>query len=151
MLYANKGYIRGTLARDPYKVAEGVVLLTLRVRDERVNPATGRREFHFPTFVVFGRESDRILKNLVKNQEVALEYKLETRNKEINGERRYFEDKVVTKIVYGRKPEVRNAAAAGAESKTPKNETTKEEKEAAKGVLAKIIEEGMKNGSNEEK
>ncbi len=151
MLYANKGYIQGTLARDPYKVAEGVVLLTLRVRDERVNPATGRREFYFPTFVVFGRESDRILKNLVKNQEVALEYKLETRNKEINGERRYFEDKVVTKIVYGRKPEVRNAAAAGAESKTPKNETTKEEKEAAKGVLAKIIEEGMKNGSNEEK
>ena len=151
MLYANKGYIQGTLARDPYKVAEGVVLLTLRVRDERVNPATGRREFHFPTFVVFGRESDRILKNLVKNQEVALEYKLETRNKEINGERRYFEDKVVTKIVYGRKPEVRNAAAAGAESKTPKNETTKEEKKAAKGVLAKIIEEGMKNGSSEEK
>ncbi len=152
MLYANKGYIQGTLARDPFKVAEGVVLLTLRVRDDRINPATGRREFHYPTFVVFGRESDRAYNNLVRRQEVAIEYKLETRNKEIDGERRYFEDKVVTRIIYGRKPGTDKPAAANTTSNAENNEVDADENQKpAKGVLAKIIEEGMKNGSNEEK
>lgn len=105
MVYANKGYVQGILARDPFKVAEGVVLLTLRVRDDRINPTTRRREFYYPTFVVFGRESDRALKNLVKGQEVAIEYKIETRRKVIDGQRRYFEDKVATRIAYGRRPE----------------------------------------------
>ena len=115
MLYINKGHVQGTLARDPYKVAEGVVLLTLRVRDDRINPLTGRRDFHYPTFVVFGRESDKALRNLVRRQEVAIEYKLETRNKVIDGERRYFEDKVATRITYGRKP----ASAEADESNRP--------------------------------
>lgn len=105
-MYINKGYIQGALAREPQKVAEGVVLLTVRVKDERVNPVSQRRDYHYPTFVIFGRESDKALQYLVKGQEVSVEYKLETRRKEVEGEIRYFEDKVVTKITYGRKPEV---------------------------------------------
>lgn len=104
-MYINKGYIEGTLARAPQKVAEGVVLLTIRVRDTRINPVTKRRDFHYPSFVIFGKESDKALTYLVKDQEVSIEYKLETRKKEVEGKTRYFEDKVVTSITYGRKPE----------------------------------------------
>lgn len=104
-MYINKGYVEGTLAKAPKKVAEGVVLLTVRIRDNRVNPVTKRREFHYPTFVLFGRESDKALQYLEKGQEVAIEYKLETRRKEVNGKVRFFEDKVVTNIQYGRKPQ----------------------------------------------
>ena len=103
MLYVNKGYVQGTLARDPYKVAEGVVLLTLRVRDDRINPTTGRRDFHYPTFVVFGRESDKALNHLVRRQEVAIEYKLETRSKVIDGEEDTLRIRS-TQITYGRRP-----------------------------------------------
>jgi len=103
-MYINKGYAEGTLARDPQKVAEGVVLLTVRIRDNRINPVTKRREFHYPTFVLFGKESDKALQHLERGQEVSIEYKLETRRKEVNNEVRYFEDKVVTNIQYGRKP-----------------------------------------------
>ncbi len=102
-MFINKGNIQGLLARDPKQVADGVVLLTVKVRDSRINPVTKRRDFHFPTFVIFGREADKALKYLEKNQEVNIEYKLETRRKEIDGETRYFEDKVVMNIQYGRK------------------------------------------------
>jgi single-stranded DNA-binding protein len=118
LMYINHGYIQGNLARSPKQVAEGVVLLTVRVRDSRINPITKRRDFHFPSFVVFGAESDKALKYLEKGQEVSIEYKLETRRKEINGETRYFEDKIVIGIQYGRKAETRS-----------KNETPKEEPE----------------------
>ena len=104
-MFVNKGTAQGVIARDPHKVAEGVVLLSLRIRDSRTNPATGRKEMHFPTFVVFGPESDKALESLEKGQEAAIEYKIETRRKEVNGETRYFEDKVATKISYGAKPE----------------------------------------------
>lgn len=103
-LYVNKGTAQGILARDPHQVAEGVVLLTVMVRDFRINPTTNRRDNHFPSFVVFGRESDKALEHLEKGQEVAVEYKIETRKKEVNGETKYFEDKVATRITYGRKP-----------------------------------------------
>lgn len=105
-VYINKGYIEGVLARPPKKVAEGVVLLTVRVRDNRVNPVTKRREFHYPTFVLFGKASDKALQNLVRGQEVCIEYKLETRRKEVDGKPKFFEDKVVTNIQYGRRPAV---------------------------------------------
>jgi len=146
MLYVNKGYVQGTLARDPYKVAEGVVLLTLRVRDDRINPTTGRRDFHYPTFVIFGRESDKALNHLVRRQEVAIEYKLETRSKVIDGERRYFEDKVATQITYGRRPEDDSDGAAMADDEAPAADNYDEQENEDKkpvGVLAKIIEEGM--------
>lgn len=104
-MFYNKGIAEGVLARDPKQVANGVVLLTLRIRDDRVNPKTGKRENHFPKFVIFGKESDKALANLVKGQEVGIEYKLETGMKEKNGEVRYYEDKVVTRIKYGRKPQ----------------------------------------------
>lgn len=119
-MYINKGYIEGTLARNPQKVAEGVVLLTVRVRDDRVNPVTKRRDFHYPTFVVFGREADKAVQYLERGQEVCLEYKLETRRKEVNGEMRRFEDKVVTRIQYGRKSRANTeTSAAGNKSVTP--------------------------------
>ena len=108
-MYINQGYIQGTLAQDPKQVAEGVVLLIVRVRDSRINPKTNQREFHFPTFVVFGKEADKAVEHLEKNQEISLEYKLETRRKEIEGEMRYFEDKVATRVTYGRKKERREA------------------------------------------
>lgn len=102
-MYINKGYIQGSLARAPQKVAEGVVLITVRVKDDRINPTTQKRGFHFPSFVIFGREAEKTVKYLEKGQEVNVEYKLETRKKEINGEVKYFEDKVITRIQYGRK------------------------------------------------
>lgn len=105
LIYTNKGHVQGVLARDPYKVAEGVVVITIRVMDDRINPKTRRRDFHFPSFVIFGKESDKAVANLVKGQEVAVDYKLETRSKDINGERKYFEDNVVLRIIYGRRPD----------------------------------------------
>lgn len=160
MLYVNKGHVQGTLARDPYKVAEGVVLLTLRVRDDRINPLTGRRDFHYPTFVVFGRESDKALRNLVRRQEVAIEYKLETRSKMVDGERKYFEDKVATRITYGRKPEVVDEASENKTSdeavesadvvEADEAPAVDNEEKKPVGVLAKIIEEGMKGDSAEQ-
>lgn len=115
LMYINRGYIQGNLARPPKQVAEGVVLLTVRVRDSRVNPTTKRRGFHYPSFVVFGAESDKALKYLEKGQEISIEYKLETRRKEINGETRYFEDKIVTGIQYGRKTQNKAEDAPGEE------------------------------------
>lgn len=117
-MYINKGYVQGNLAREPRKVAEGVVILTVRVRDSRINPITKRRDYHYPTFVIFGRESDNALKYLVKGQEVSIEYKLETRRKEVDGKTKYFEDKVVTRIQYGRKPEGARQAANAEKDKT---------------------------------
>lgn len=112
-MYANRGYAEGVLSREPRKVAEGVVILTLRIRDDRTNPTTGKREFHYPSFVVFGRESDKALKFLVKGQEVSIEYKLETRRKEKEGGGfDYFEDKVATRVRYGRKPALAVAETA---------------------------------------
>lgn len=102
-MYINKGFVCGSIAGEPKKVAQGVVLLTVRVRDDRINPTTKRREFHFPNFVVFGYEADKAMQYLDRNQEVGIEYKVETRRKEINGEKRSFTDLVVVDIQYGRK------------------------------------------------
>lgn len=131
-MYINNGFVAGTLARDPYKAAEGVVLLTVRVRDDRINPITKRREFHYPTFVVFGRQGDRALESLVKGQEVSIEYKLETRRKEKEGGGYdHFDDKVATRIRYGRKPVVAKAVEvdedAVAEEEKVENSETKPE------------------------
>lgn len=127
-MYINKGYIQGSLARVPQKVAEGVVLLTVRVKDTRINPTTSKRDYHYPSFVIFGRESDKAIAHLEKDQEVSIEYKLETRKKEIDGVVKYFEDKVVTSIVYGRKSD-RPALKVAAEVELPQAEGEAKEDE----------------------
>lgn len=109
-MYANIGIIEGSLAKDPRQVAEGVVIVTLRVKDFRKNPNTGRREFHYPTFTAFGKKAANILKYLEKNQQVYIEYKLETRRKEQEGGAiRKYEDKIVLDVKFGKKSENRTS------------------------------------------
>ena len=63
----------------------------------------------------------------------------------IDGERRYFEDKVATQITYGRRPEDDSDGAAMADDEAPAADNYDEQENEDKkpvGVLAKIIEEG---------
>lgn len=102
--YRNAGMIAGALRFAPRQITENVVLLTLRVPGTRLDTRTGerRRTQYFPSFTVFGREARRAM-SLEEGQWVEIEYHLETRSKEVNGERRFFEDKIVDKLIPGPK------------------------------------------------
>lgn len=102
----NKGLVAGVLAADPHKATDGVTLITLRIIDDRINPATKKRNVFYPNFVMYGREAENALKHLVKGQEIQLDYKIETRKKEVNGEPQYFTNHVVTSSKWGKRPEL---------------------------------------------
>lgn len=132
-MYQNLGFAKGTLRFKPRQVSEGVVLLTLRIPGYRLDTNTGERHkvYYFPTFTLFGREAHKALQNLVEGQEVEIEYRIETRTKEVKGEKRFFEDKVITKITYGEKPkkEDDDDAAKAEEADGPQEEEKEEEPE----------------------
>lgn len=115
-MYLNQGILVGYLAYDPKQVGDGVVVLTLHIRDTRRHPETGRRITHRPRVTVFGREAEKALQYLKKGQMVGIFYKQETRPLvDASGVKRTVQSCVATRIIYGPMPEADEAVLPSAE------------------------------------
>lgn len=97
----NKGFIQGIVLKDVYSPNDNVSIVTLKVKDVKVNPATGKRPVFTIQFSAFG-ENAQILRTCVRGQLLFLEYYLTTNKKtDANGVTSFFKTRVITNIQIG--------------------------------------------------
>lgn len=97
----NKGFIQGIVLKDAYSPKDNVAIITLKVKDQKINPSTGKRPVYTIQFSAFN-ENAELLKTCRKGQLVWLEYYLTTNKKtDKNGVSTFFKTRVVTDIQIG--------------------------------------------------
>ena len=77
----NKGTVQGIVASDVYSPNDNVSVVTVRVKDSRVNPKIGRKPLFFIQFSAFGDKALELRQKCQKGQLIYIEYYLATSRK----------------------------------------------------------------------
>lgn len=103
-MYRNEGIVSGVLASRPMKINDSIVLIRIKVVERNIDKKTGKREVNIISAYAYGSRAEKIFKgNLEQYQEIEIRYKVKTNTKEIKGEEKTFEDKVIVDVIFGRK------------------------------------------------
>ena len=106
-MYKNQGIVCGVLASRPMKVNDKIVLIRVRTVERNIDKKTGKKEVNVVSVYAYGSYAERIVNaKLQRGQEIDVEYKIRSQVKVIDGQEKDFEDKVLTDVRFGRKPEV---------------------------------------------
>ena len=105
-MYINKAILFGNITRDPELRAlpSGMnvcnfSIATNRVYRDRAGKKQEQTDFH--NVVVFGRQADTVAQYLKKGSSVYVEGRIQTRNWEQNGEKKYRTEVVADSVQFG--------------------------------------------------
>lgn len=97
----NMGYIQGIVLKEVYSPKDNVAIVTLKVKDPKVNPSTGKRSVYTIQFSAFN-ENAHLLRTCTKGQLIFLCYYLTTHKRiDTNGVTSFFKIRTITKIQIG--------------------------------------------------
>ena len=98
----NKGTVQGIVASDVYSPNDNVSVVTVRVKDSRVNPKIGRKPLFFIQFSAFGAKALELRQKCQKGQLIYIEYYLATSRKtDSKGVTSFFRSRVITEFSLG--------------------------------------------------
>lgn len=98
----NKGVIQGIVASEVFSPTDNVSLLTLKVKDSRINPNTKKKSTYFVQFSAFDDLAALLRCQCKKGQVVYLEYYLSTGKKtDKSGITKFYKNRVITNIIIG--------------------------------------------------
>ncbi len=115
----NRAELRGFLGADPKLTAgadgkDSMCTFNLCTNEEYIDKTTKvtatRSTWH--RVVAFGRKAENAAKYLVKGSEAEIIGRLQTREYEAKGEKRYITEIVANEIEYGRRPSAKEEQAA---------------------------------------
>jgi len=97
----NKGFIQGVVV-NTYSPNDKFLSLTLRVRENKVQEDTGKKDYYYIRFSAYGDMAKDIKENISNNQVVYLEYYMtQTRRRDNNGVLEVFDNRPITFIQLG--------------------------------------------------
>lgn len=98
----NKGVIQGIVANEIFSPSDNVALITIKVKDQRINPNTKKKPTYFVQFSAFDDLATLLRCQCQKGQVVYLEYYLSTGKKtDKSGITKFYRNRVITNIIIG--------------------------------------------------
>lgn len=87
---------------DVYSPKEGIALVTLKVKSERMEAGDSRRKLHFIQFIAYDEWAEAFLENAADGRIVYVQYHLSTNGrKDENGVSHFFNNRTVDNAVFG--------------------------------------------------
>lgn len=100
--FLNKGLIQGIVVNDIYSPNDNVSVVTVRVKDSRINPQTGKRSLFFVQLSAFGETAQRLRQQCQKGQLLYAEYYLATSRKtDEKGVTAFYRSRVISDFTVG--------------------------------------------------
>lgn len=97
----NKGIAQGIVLKEIYSPNDNVAIVTLKIKDPKINPQIQKRPVYTIQFSAFG-ELAYELRTCTKGQLLYLEYYLTTNKKtDENGVTNFFKTRVITSLLIG--------------------------------------------------
>ena len=98
----NRGICQGIVTGDIYCPTDTVAIITLKVKDSRVNPVSGEKKKHYVQFTAFDEVAELVKDNAQTGQIIYVEYQLTSSKKmDENGVSKFYKNRVIENIVFG--------------------------------------------------
>ena len=98
----NRGICQGIITNDIYYPSDNVAIVTLKVRDDRINPKTGEKAKYFIQFTAFDEQNEIIRANAQNGQILYVEYQLTTSKKmDDYGVSKFYRNRVIQNLAFG--------------------------------------------------
>lgn len=98
----NVGHLQGIMVGEVYSPREGIALVTIKVKSERMEAGDSGRKLHFIQFIAYDEWAEAFLENAADGRIVYVQYCLTTNGKkDENGISRFFNNRTVDKAVFG--------------------------------------------------
>lgn len=98
----NKGFMQGVIVNDIFSPNDKFTSITIRVRENKVLPETGKKNYYYVSFSAYGDMAKDIKENASKNQVVYIEYYLtQNKRRDNDGVLEAVDNRVITFIQYG--------------------------------------------------